>query len=298
MISPVFEQPKNDTLPVFMQKKEQDAASVLFGLLTFYIFTPLLMIWCIVKLVRKVRHRPEPLFQEQKYTLYMLFGFQTLDMLGGMVYTAVVHGGAYTSDVCYAMHTYFSFSFNCQLLTLLFYLYFFHKGIEDPLVNSLNREAIVFVFMLIFSVGFSWDSGTLKCMHLDAVVNRTYTMRNHAALVHAIIFSFLPFIALPMLQYLRLSIKESSTGLIEAAMKLQMRHMNYMILFVSIQVLFQLVMNLVALFVPYERDILIIRILQQLIWGFVYYSVTQYITFRQPRAEQVADEETAEADKV
>ena len=293
-MSDVFDPPKNDTLAQFMQQKEQDFTSLFFGICVFYIATPSAIAWCITKLVRKIRHRPDVLVQEQKYALYIMFLFQTFDMLAALAETATIHAGSFTKDHCYAFHTYYSFSFNIHLLTLMFYLYFFHKGIEDPLVNSLCREITVYLFLPLFAFGLSWDSGVLKCMHLETVLKRTYVMRSHSGLVHAIVFTFLPVIALPILQYMRLSIKEASTGLVEAAMRLHQRYLNYLVLFVSMQVLFHLVMSLVAMFVPYERDILIIRILMQLMTFLVYYSVTQYITFRSPRAEQVADEETAE----
>ena len=64
----------------------------------------------------------------------------------------------------------------------------------------------------------------------------------------------------------------------------------------AVQIVFNLVMTVLIIFVPYKRDMLLVRILVQAVSGLVFIVVTLYITFKGPRAEQVHDINVAKSE--
>lgn len=66
-----------------------------------------------------------------------------------------------------------------------------------------------------------------------------------------------------------------------------------MVLIECFQIVFNFLMSLIAIIVPFERNMLIIRILVQLVSIALFVSVTIYITYKVPRVEQVEDADAA-----
>lgn len=73
--------------------------------------------------------------------------------------------------------------------------------------------------ILVVAVGLSWDSGNLKCSHLANDKDKNKTLESHTKLIHAIVFAFLPVLALPFLQLLRLKIVSLSSEFLQQTMK-------------------------------------------------------------------------------
>ena len=79
--------------------------------------------------------------------------------------------------------------------------------------------------------------------------------------------------------------------MMQTTMKRQIRYLTYVLYIEAVQIIFNVIMTVLALSVPYSRDLLLVRIFVQVCSGALFIVISNFIAYKSERADQANDNE-------